>query len=927
MQADIPSYLGDFEIRERLGAGGMGVVYRASDLKLGREVAIKVLPEVLANDPDRLARFQREARLLASLNHANIAAIHEIGHDGKTHFLVMELVAGKTLADLLDVRCKLALDQVLPLFAQIADALEYAHERNIIHRDLKPANVMVTERGMVKLLDFGLAKALEERTVSTGESMTRDADSGLVTGQGHVLGTPAYMAPEQASGKQLDKRADIWAFGCCLYEALSGKRPFVGNNATELMARILEREPDWETLDSSVPNRVRILIWRCLQKDPRRRLRDIGEARFELGDSATEISGVMASLGSTATPAPRVTGRGLMWGLIGAAIAMIATLGVATLVGSRSVRPADPRMLVERSIHNVINDRGVQGIYILHQLGYRESAIAISPDGQRIAYVANLGEEHQLYLRERHEFRGTPMPGTRGAYMPFFAPDGKSLGFFTRDALHVVSIQGGKPTVVCGDVRNANGGCWAPNNTIYFVEEEGQKLSSVDLKTAGNTKRVLCERALPLYAPRLLPDGKGLLATSFFESKEIRGHDYATTLYIPLDGSGGVPVDDSGEIMGSRPILDKGYSAAFVSSGHLVFIRGDSLWAADFDLESLTVNRQSERMVVDGVLAPGFALSDSGDLVYLAGHDNWKCSPYWFDRLTGEETPVPIKEALEFGTFDLSSDDRRLAIQVNGVGSEIKIYDLVTKQATKLLNGEASGAPVWKPGYSTLAFQSFLDGASVIALKDVDTTKKARKLTSVPEGYVAPFSFTPAGDKLLYIAPSPRPRDATMDIRVLSTDSSLDTDNQSWDYLATPFNDWSPAFSPDGKWVAYTSDRDGQYKVYIQRYPSTEEKWPPISDGLGEEPIWSPVGDELFYRSGSRIMSVKFNSVEELKHAQPQVAMETRFVNVTGLSYDVSSDGKRFLILKPEFDDTAISDILIVRNWTTELTRLMSSEN
>ena len=438
MTVQVGQELGNFRITGVLGAGGMGEVYRARDLKLDRDVALKVLPDVFASDKVRLTRFEREAKLLAALSHPNVAGIHDFGEANGTHFLVMELVEGKTLQDRLDDGA-MSIDDALPIFVQIAEALETAHEHGIVHRDLKPANVKVTDDGRVKVLDFGLAKALEDETQNPALETTQsdESDPSVVTGEGNVLGTPAYMAPEQASGKSIDKRTDIWAYGCCLFESLAGNRPFQGSNATELLADIIKGEPDWDALPAETPNRVRILLWRCLQKDARLRLRDIGEARFELSNAGSD-SGVGAVLGSTTEPTDQRRRNVL-------SLFMVFVLGtIASAIVTRAFLSPPQQSEVARSVFDVTDDR-VTGLNVFDYIGYRSSALAISPDGSRIAYVADTGDGSQIYVRDLDRFRGQPLAGTEGGVQPFFSPNGSSIGFFTRGELKTVSLHGGTP--------------------------------------------------------------------------------------------------------------------------------------------------------------------------------------------------------------------------------------------------------------------------------------------------------------------------------------------------------------------------------------------------------------------------------------------------------------------------------------------------
>jgi len=907
--------LGAFEILDRLGAGAMGEVYRAKDTKLGREVAIKVLPDVFARDKDRLARFEREARVLASINHPNIAAIHELGHENDVHFLVLELVEGRTLEEKLK-HGALGVEETVALFMQIAESLESAHEQGIVHRDLKPANVMITDDGRVKVLDFGLAKALEGPAVPASQDQTvlLGSDFAGVTAEGRVLGTPAYMSPEQASGKPIDKRADIWGFGCCLYESLTGKRPFSGDSATQLAARILETDPAWEALPGATPSRIRMLVWRCLQKDPQRRLRDIGEARFELSETGSDTSFGLAALGPTTEPTRRAG-----WALGGLAAGLIAGIAVALMFGGSTdeTTQGDPTELnaaasarnVVRSIYNV-RDNSAQNIYTLAALGNETFSLAISPDGKRIAYIAEREKNQtQLYFRDLDQFQGVPLPGTVGGEIPFFSPDGNSIGFFTQNELKTVSVRGGAPLTLC-EARTASGGCWSEEGTIYFCEEEGMRISSI--KATGGAKSLILKGAFLYAYPRLLPDNRGLLLNSLFGGTS-SSYDYSQILHLPLkpgrDSSGQDPLKP-------RLLYEGGYCADYVDSGHLLFMRGDSVLAVPLDLDTVEVEQVQPVVVLDGVLTKQYAVSRNGHVAYVAGRDNYKGTFTWIDR-EGNEELLPIPAGV-FGTFDLSPENGRLAIQVSGVRDQVYIHDVATGRGQRLTERGDSRFPIWSPDGKSLVFRWYENGQGGLAWKkDVTaSTPHEMLLSSKVKGNLAAYSFSADGEELLYTYPS-AVADGTEDIGVLS----MKTRGEPSAFIAGDFNEWCPSFSPDGKWVAYCSDRDGQYQIYVRPYPRTDERFWKVSDDIGEEPIWSPVGGELFYRSGKRLMVVRYKSEEDFVFQPPGVAWEGRFRNVFGVSYDISHDGKRFLVLKPAFDDTQLTEIRFVENWGLEIER------
>ena len=904
--------LGSFELLTPLGSGAMGDVYRARDTTLGRDVAIKVLPEVFVQDENRLARFEREARLLASLNHPNIASIHEVGQDGDTRFLVLELVSGETIEEKLK-RGVLSVGEAKTVFTQIASALESAHERGIVHRDLKPANVMLSHDGRVKLLDFGLARANEESIVqfasdATEQTFTYDGESAGVTGEGRILGTPAYMAPEQAGGRAVDKRADIWAFGCCLYEALSGERPFVGDTTTQLLAGIIERDPVWEKLPKSTPGRLRLLLWRCLQKDPHRRLRDIGEARFELSETASDASFELPGLANT-TQARTGQVRLLGGVAIGLALGVAAGLLLGGLMSDSgemattggavppAVRP------VERSIYRV-DTEPVAGLHVHHFFGEPAPCLALSPDGRRLVYVVKLEQDRtQLYIRNRGNFAGTPLPGTEDGMMPFFSPDGTSIGFFTENELRIVPVQGGTPQTLC-DVRTPFGGCWAQDGTIYFSESLPSIISRV--KASGGPKQLTYESTSLLMFPALGPRGKGLLLNDAFAGAST-SFDFGRILYL-----------DVGEPPGEarlRTIYEGGHTPRALSSGQLLFMRGDSVYALPLVLPVGEASATQPVVVLDGVLLHEYAVSQNGHLAYVAGRDNLMSQMVWVDRQGVEEPlPAPVRN---YGTFDLSPDGNRVAAQVLGVRDQIRVYDVASGREQQLTDrGESCCFPLWSPDSKGLAYSRKDSGTTCVLWKrDVSASTPPVRLLEMSDGPALDLTAFLSSETDILCTYSSGAERSTLDIGVLS----LNKRESPRPLISSAYSELDGTISPDGKWIAFASDRDGQYQVHVRAWPLSDDRFWRVSEELGEEPIWSPAGGELFYRSGNRLMSVRYQTGSEFTHEPPAVAWEGRFRNPVGISYDVSSDGQRFLILKPAFDDTDLQEIRIVENWSEEV--------
>jgi serine/threonine-protein kinase len=544
--------LGAYEILAPIGAGGMGEVYQARDTKLGREVAIKVLPEAFSEDKERLARFEREARLLASLNHPNIATLHGLEESADTHYLVMELVPGETLGERIQ-RGLIPIDEALPLFTQIAEGLEAAHEKGVIHRDLKPGNIKVTPEGKVKVLDFGLAKAFAEEGAATDLSqsptMTREA-----TQAGVIMGTAAYMSPEQARGKTVDKRADIWAFGCCLYEALTGRKAFGGETVTDVFAAIVRAEPRWDALPPPTPQSIRRLLPRCLEKDPNRRLHDIADARIELETAPAE-------------PSPGVEGATPKKRLISLALAGLAVGAVIASFVVWNLRPSSPRPMGRLALTVPAGQRPI---------GHLWSSLAISPDGTHVVYKAREGDKEQLYLRPMDRLEAEPIPGTEGAVSPFFSPDGLWIGFFADGQLKKVSIRGGAPQILCEvAVTDTSVPRWGSNGRIFIgTDAEITQVSSnggtPELVTAADSEKGEAD----LLLSDVLPGGKAILFSVWVGGQS---WDELSIVVYSLE-------------TGERSVLiEGGTNARYVPTGHLVYVRSATLMAVPFDLARLEV--------------------------------------------------------------------------------------------------------------------------------------------------------------------------------------------------------------------------------------------------------------------------------------------------------------------------------------------------
>ena len=889
MALEAGTKLGSYEILTAIGAGGMGEVYRARDTKLGREVAIKVLPEEFTQHSQKLARFEREARLLAALNHPGIATLHGLEKVKGKPFLVMELVEGETLAERI-ARGPLPVEEALTLSQQIAEALEAAHEKGVIHRDLKPANIKVDPEGKVKVLDFGLAKAFAEEVpeseLSQSPTLSRDA-----TRAGVILGTAAYMSPEQAKGKIVDKRSDIFSFGIVLYEMLTGKRAFSGEDVSDVLAAIIRSEPDWKAVPSSLDPRIQNLLRRCLTKDRKNRLRDIGDARFEIQQILTEPP--------VASEAVKARAPVLAWGLSIVVTALVTGIAVWSVI---IVDGPGPQTILRFSVTLPPGDAFTRtGRHV----------VALSPDGTRLVYVAN----GQLYLREMDQLEAAPIRGTDiDPSTPFFSPDGEWVGFFSlaQGQLKKISVTGGAPVTLC-EAGAPFGASWGADDTIVF----GQGLGGILRVSAnGGTPEVL----IPMdsdkneigHGPQMLPDGETVLFA------------LGTTTSTSWDES--QIVTQSLETGERRVLIQGGSDARYVPTGHLVYALGETLLAVPFDLERLTVTG-GPVPVVEGVARAGIfsgaahaSFSDSGSLVYVAGSATQATRLVWVDR-NGEENPF-IDESRGSSYPRLSPDEGRVAYvntEIDG-HQDIYILDVARGTRTRLtVEGESNRWPIWTPDGNRMAFTSIGDD-SLYALywKPTDGSGPAEKLLEKSERWLFPHSWSPDGRVLSYYE-TETTTDGNKDLWVLPIDG------EPQPFVVTPFREVSPIFSPDGQWIAYVSTESGEQEVYVTPYPGPGPRTP-VSSGGGGEPSWSSDGRELFYRNGAQMLAVEIQTQPAFHAGRPVVLFEDPYeldsFGPGNPNYDVAADGERFLMVKRS-EDVESSRIHVVLNWFEELKRLV----
>jgi serine/threonine-protein kinase len=875
-----------YKVTEKIGEGGMGEVYRATDTKLNRDVALKILPEQFASDAQRMGRFQREAEVLASLDHPNIGQIYGIEEAGATKALVLQLIEGPTLAEKI-AQGPIPIEEALKIALQIAEGLEAAHEKGVIHRDLKPANIKVTPEGQVKILDFGLAKALEgeapDSSLSQSPTLTNAA-----TQAGVILGTAAYMSPEQAKGKPVDKRADIFAFGAVLYECLTGRRAFEGEDVSDTLASILLREPDWESLPDTTPWRVQELLRRCLHKDAHDRLHDIADARIDMKLPSGGPLGLEPLLSSQA-PFLR---RGVRWAFIGgfAVIILLAAALVGLLVQSQPELEGSPGRFV---VDLASNQRFVSTA---------QSQLAVSSNGKQLVYAAASGGlNSQLYLRTLDQFEARPIPGTEGAAAPFFSPDDQWIGFVTEETLKKVSPIGEALSSVCEEtdgIAAIIAPDWGENGLIVFGGGPGSGLWEVSA-SGGEPQQLTVPDAESGEGghemPHFLPGGEALLFT-------VIGNESNSIWAVSLES-------------GERKNLLEGSRPWYVPTGHMVYERGGSLHAVPFDIDTLQVVGSPTPLAQKlRVPSPGFAefaISDNGTLVYVPGSGGVKGELMWMDRQGKSETlgihRNIVGDVAREERVRISPDGQRVALAIQESStwhSNIWIYDVARGTMTPLTFDGRNGNPVWSPDGARVAFEK---GGEGISWMPWDGSGEVEQLVTPGKNaeWQLPSSFSPDGKLLAFVQQNPRTEG---DILMLS----LEGEHEPRTLVQGPFHEEQPMFSPDGQWLAYVSDQSGRSEVYLMPYPGPGGATQ-ISVQGGQNPRWSPNDGELLFIGGEgALMSVSITTQPELRVGTPRALFDLEGT----LLADIAPDGERLLMIREEESGTQINVIL---NWFEEL--------
>jgi serine/threonine-protein kinase len=884
-----------YRIQAKIGAGGMGEVYRATDTRLNRDVAIKVLPEALARDPERMARFEREAKVLASLNHPNIASIYGLEESNGSRALVMEFVEGPTVAERIKKR-RLPLEEALPIGRQIAEGLEYAHERGIIHRDLKPSNVKLTPEGQIKILDFGLAKAVEGEA-SEEELENSPTLSAVATRAGVLLGTAAYMSPEQARGKRVDRRADIWAFGCVLYEMLTGREAFGGETISDILACVIRAEPDWSLLAASIPPRIRELLRRCLQKDPNQRLRDIGEARIAIEEVLAGTTQGTAAAQSSYLAAP-LWRRALPWAF-GILLALVVGVGVWEL---------HPRPEAAQIVHFSFSPP--EGASLVFRFG--STPLAISRDGTKVVFLARHGGTPQLYVRRMDRLESEPLAGTDNGDNPFFSPDGKWVGFFADGKLKKVSVVGGTPVTLCDAPAGVSvTGAWAPDDSIIFALQTGSGLMRVP--AAGGTPQPFTRLDTSKgekthHGPEILPGGKAVVYAS--ASSDGRQWDWAIA----------VATLKTGEVK-TLPI--RSGHARYIPGGYLAFERQEGLFVVPFDLQRLEVTGSPFPILQE----QGFAFSETGSLAYVPRGATLG-NLAWVDR-KGVVEPLGTPTRDYGGRVQLSPDGKRVVVVIATENSyDVWTYDILHEALTRLTLGDGDGvAPTWSPDGRRIAFSRYKGENISIVAEAVDGSGVEETLlpaqTRTMISHILPASWSPDGKFLVY---GQIGQSGKREIWVLP----LEGERKPRTLLANQFDNGPGPFSPDGKYFAYVSNETGRNELYVMPFGNGTGKWRISTGGAAAAmAVWGRDGKQLYYRESGNIMGVDVRTQPVFTASTPRVIVPAKAIGTPQIvmmdPFDVSPDGERFLVHQQSSEAGQSVQINVILNWTEELKRLSAS--
>ncbi len=883
----IGTSLSSFNITAKLGEGGMGEVYRAEDTKLGRDVAIKVLPEAVANDPERFARFEREAKVLAALDHPSIAAIYGLEEVEGRQLLIMQLAEGETLQERI-AKGPVPLDQALPIALQIAEAVEAAHEKGIIHRDLKPANVKVTSDGQVKVLDFGLAKALEEER-EQGDMANSPTLTAAATQAGLIMGTAGYMSPEQASAQMADRRADVWSFGVVLAEMISGQQQFGGETVSHVLAAVLQKDPDWDQLPNDLPRPISELLKRCMRKDPKQRLQSIGDARVVIQDYMADPAAFAVETPATvaATQKQPRWRAALPW-----ALAVLAAITIAVL----ALRPEPPPPILKATIPPP-ESAG------FHLNGLNPGPAVFSPDGSMIAFSAtDTDGVVRLYVRSLDASQAHLLSGTEGAQYPFWSPDSRWVGFFTQEdgTLKKIDSAGGPPLTLC-DATDGKGGTWNRDGVILFTPNSGDPIHRVS--AAGGESVAITEIDEEMHNshrhPRFLPDGRRFLFVA-----RGAGSKPSTVMAGSLDG------DEP------RPVIESPIQAEF-ASGHLLFVRDTTLMARPFDADRLEFTAEAIPLAEDVLRISAaslavFSSSENGFLLYQTGSAVAGTTIEWRDR--NGQISGSLGELAVVRAAIVSPDDTMAAVvQVEESGSyDIWMQDIERDLRTRFtFDPGVEYWPAWSSDSRYLYFYSDRDGTGDIYRKAVGGVGDV-ELVYESELDKFPTSISPDGRYLAYTTPNP---DTQMDLFVLP----LEEGGEPFPFRQTEFNEAAGMISPDGRWIAYTSTESGDWQVYVSTFPEPGRRWQ-VSTNPASYVFWRADGRELVYSElTGDLVSVEVDPTgDTFEIGQSQPLFPIAPTAAGGSWFSITSDAERVLVV-PSQAQQGDNLLNLVVNWPAEL--------
>ena len=905
--------LGPYEIQSALGAGGMGEVYRAKDTRLGRDVAVKILPSEFSTDPVRKQRFEREARTISGLNHPNICTLHDVGSQDGVEYLVMELVEGETLAKRLE-RGPLPLEDVLKYGAQIADGLDKAHRSGVVHRDLKPGNIMLTKTG-AKLLDFGLARptGLVNSAVASGSLatlITPAPQQSPVTQEGMIVGTFQYMSPEQLEGREVDARSDIFSFGAVLYEMVTGKRAFEGKSQLSLVSAILEKEPEAiSTLKPLTPPILDRTIRKCLAKQPDQRWQSASDLATQLNWMTDASSSAMA-----VKPLESGRSRGRMAGLSIAALLLVLAVGSAAwMLGSRST----PIQRVMRFSINLPPGEALGGSWWWYP------SLAVTPDGSQIAYVGHHAGVAQIYVRTVGDLNARPVLGTEGAETPFFSPDGQWLGFSSGSKLKKVPLTGG-PSVTIANTA-VSGACWAPDGMIYFGPADSDSGLFKVAATGGEPQKVTTldpkNNEIDHRFPEVLPGGKALLLV--VRNAEQPSFDEAEIAAQSL-------------VTGERKILIKsGTHPHYVSTGHLLFLRAGVLLAVPFDPVRLEIKGAAvpvaEKILENPRIGAGqYAVSNDGLLIYIPGGVTYGEHELVFVDKAGNARALTASKR-PYEDFTISPNGHLIATTIEGPVTDTWIHDIDRDTETRFTLGVENRDPTWTPDGKHVAYSGYRNGKYRVFWKPIDGSGPEESLLASDNAVDAWF-WTPDGRALLY---------AEYGTSIGQNIGLLPMDDREHPHLLFPkeYNvEWA-ILSPDGKWIAFNGDESGRSEVYVAPFPSLAPRERISTDG-GMHPLWSPDGHELYYRTGAsmeemehralaqrtRVMAVSIETKPSLKAGKPRLLFEGPYFE-SGHDIAVTPDGRGFILIRESESQSGPNELQVVVHWFEELKQRVPSAN